>query len=227
MSTETLIPLSVAARKLGVYWDTLTHAAAAGWLKLRRRRDGSPRDGRVLVTWGALRALVQDPRCWLFAPPERMRDPLLRAYALDARRRTGGDHWRSTKELAAHYQIAATTLVGWRTRCRWPEGGHWERWIGAWYLWAPELPPPPADRRLGPTPEMLARRRAAGVARRARVVAAVLAAGGPPGRGGNRPFWPRIGASLGMPAITARDNWDMAVKLGEVPDLSTASQEAA
>jgi hypothetical protein len=210
------LSLAASARMLGVRVDALARVVPRGWLRTKRLPNGYHQ-----VQWAALRRFAQDPRCWLLVAPERIVDGLLRAYALDARRKLGGGKWWRASELCRHYCISQQTLVEWRQR-GWARGARLERYGNKWHLWAATPPPPPVDRR----PIGAAIGRSGPIARaaeqRRRVVAAVLAAGGPPTPGSQTPFWEPLAAQLGQSEEACRHQWRRAVQLNEVPSLSGA-----
>lgn len=212
-----VLSLSACARRLGVRVDVLGKAVARRWLRGQRTPGGFHR-----IPWAALRAFVQDRRCWLLVAPERIPDPLLRAYALDARRLLGGGRWWTTSELLRYYCISAPTMDDWRAN-GWGRGPDWLRYGIYWRLWAVNPPPPPTDRRQGGAALARVGPMARARVTRARVVAAVLAAGGPPVLGSPVPFWKPLGASLQMSADAARAHWRMAMVYGEVPGVAPAA----
>lgn len=108
--TQQVLSAIEIARRLGIPCaKTVAWWAREGWLKGRRgQRRGNNR--QLFVLEDALIAFLENERYWHLWDPERVRDPLLREWALDMRR---GVRFLSPSEVAARFCVQHSTVNDW------------------------------------------------------------------------------------------------------------------
>lgn len=188
-------------RVLGMSWNGFLAAEQRGWLTFDRR-------GRMRAA--TLRRFVESPLCWLIAPPERITDPLLRAYATTARGQMWRHRWYCAADLAPHYHVHPSIPAKWRRTQAWPSPDAWVSWAGCWWIWLDTMPPPPtfttapySDQHRESIRQSRIR---VGDAVRARIVAAITARGGlpPKGHGRREAFLTDVARDVGLSIASVR-----------------------